>query len=390
MQEIAEIVFWASVALVVYTYAGYPVLVAALARLRPAVAPPGPFAGSVSVILAARDEERTIAARVEQFAQMLRAHDRPGEIIVVSDGSTDGTATRARSATGVPVRVIELQENLGKAAAVSLAAEQAAGDVLVLADVRQRWAPDALERLLRPFSDARFGAASGELVIERDDGVMAGVGMYWKYEKWLRRNEARLHSTVGVSGSISAVRRALFAPIPRGTLLDDVYWPLRVAMQGHRVAFVADAHAFDRLPSVRGEFRRKVRTLAGNFQLLALLPSALLPWANPISVQFFSHKILRLVVPWALIAMFVASVLAEGVVYRTALAMQVLVYTAGGIALFTPWLEKSSLASAAGSFMLLNAAAWLGFFTWASGRATRSWQKVDYAARPDAPKVGVP
>jgi glycosyltransferase involved in cell wall biosynthesis len=388
MQGIAETVFWAGVALVVYTYLGYPLLVAALARLRPAVVSDGTFAGSVSVILAARDEERTIAARVEQFAQMLRMHDRRGEIIVVSDGSTDGTAARARCGAGVPVRVIELHENLGKAAALSLAAEQASGDVLVLADVRQRWAADALERLVRPFSDARFGAASGELVIEREDGVMAGVGMYWKYEKWLRQNEARLHSTVGVSGSISAVRRSLFSPIPAGTLLDDVYWPLQVAMQGHRVAFVADAHAYDRLPSPKGEFRRKVRTLAGNFQLMALLPRALLPWANPISLQFFSHKILRLFVPWALIAMLLASVIADGLVYRAALAMQVLLYTAGAIALFTSWLEKSSLASAAGSFMLLNAAAWLGFFTWASGRATRSWKKVDYEARRGAPKVG--
>lgn len=383
------IVFWASLALAAYTYVGYPLLIAALARLRPAPASQGSFAGSVSVLLAARDEEGAIAARVAQFAQMLREHDRAGEIIVVSDGSTDGTASQARGGAGVPVRVIELHENVGKAAALTLAAEQARGDVLVLADVRQRWAADALEQLLRPFTDARYGAATGELVIEGDDGVMAGVGMYWRYEKWLRQNEARLHSSVGVSGSISAVRRALFAPIPRGTLLDDVYWPLRVAMQGHRVAFVADARAYDRLPSPRGEFRRKVRTLAGNFQLLALLPSALLPWANPISVQFFSHKILRLFVPWALIAMLLASALADGLVYRAALALQVLVYTAGAIALFTSWLEKSTLASAAGSFMLLNAAAWLGFFTWASGRATRSWKKVDYATRRDAPKVGV-
>ena len=125
-----------------------------------------------------------------------------------------------------------------------------------------------------------------------------------RYERWLRHNEGQIGSVVGVTGAISAVRRELFRPIPHGTILDDVYWPLQVAMIGYRVVRDPRARAYDSLPERAGdEFRRKVRTLAGNLQLLARLPGALLPWRNPIWLQFISHKVLRLLVPWALATM---------------------------------------------------------------------------------------
>lgn len=390
MQGIAETVFWAGIALVLYAYVGYPLLVAVLARVRRVRRDSEEYRGSVSVILSVYNEEASIARRVAEFEALVGARGRTGEIIVVSDGSTDRTADNARGSGAVPVRVIALPQNRGKAAAISLAAQHATGDVLVMADVRQRWSADALQNLLRPFNDPAVGAASGELTVESEDGVMSGVGLYWRYETFLRRNEARLHSTVGVSGSISAVRRSLFKPIPAGTLLDDVYWPLEVVMQGARVVFVADAVAHDRLPHApRDEFRRKVRTLSGNFQLVTLLPSALLPWRNPICIQFVSHKLLRLVVPWALIAVLVASALADGLFYRFALVAQIYLYVAGAIALFTTWFSKSPVASVSGSFMLLNAAAWLGFFMWASGRAASSWKKVKYAPPRDEPRTGL-
>src|SRR5205085_1989176 len=144
-------------------------------------------------------------------------------------------------------------------------------------------------------------AVSGDLVVIAGPGAVAGVELYWKLEKWLRRQESRVGAQVGVTGAICAVRRELFTPVPPGTILDDVYWPLGVVMRGYRVVHDSRALAYDRLPErVRDEFRRKVRTLAGNFQLAARLPAALLPWRNPIWGQFLSHKLARLVVPWAL------------------------------------------------------------------------------------------
>jgi hypothetical protein len=208
---------------------------------------------------------------------------------------------------------------------------------------------------------------------------MAGVGLYWRFEKWLRKMESRVHSTVGLTGSICAVRRALFRPIPPGTILDDVYWPLQVVMQGYRVVHDGQARAYDRLPErTRDEFRRKVRTLCGNFQLVSRMPSSLLPWRNPIAWQFVSHKLMRLVVPWALIGLLVTSLYLPGPFYRVALAAQIMFYIAGLAGLAKPFTGRFRLMSASASFLVLNAAAWLSFWVWISGRSNRSWSKVPY------------
>jgi cellulose synthase/poly-beta-1,6-N-acetylglucosamine synthase-like glycosyltransferase len=281
------------------------------------------------------------------------------------------------------VRVVELPQRVGKAVALSRGCSEARHEILVFADARQTWAPDALKRLLENFADPRVGAVSGELIVESAPGVMAGVGLYWRYEKWLRQTESQIHSVVGVTGAISAVRRQLFRPIPAGTLLDDVYWPLRVTMQGYRVVHDQRAIAHDRLPErARDEFRRKVRTLAGNFQLLTRLPMALLPWRNPLWLQFLSHKVLRLLVPWALLGLLITSALLGGPFYRGALAAQLGSYVIGLSGIWKVVGARVRPASAAASFLVLNAAAWLAFWVWISGRAGRSWRKVSYGRAP--------
>src|SRR5262249_38596966 len=197
---------------------------------------------------------------------------------------------------------MNLADNVGKASALSRGCAAARHEIILFADARQTWAPDSLKLLLQNFTDPDVGAVSGNLVVETSPGVMAGVGLYWRYEKWLRRQESSVHSTIGVTGAISAVRRSLFPPIPPRTLLDEVYSPLAVFIRGYRVVHGGGAIAYDRLPDRPGdEFRRKVRTLAGNYQLLMRLPTALMPWRNPIWLQFVSHKLCRLLVPWSLL-----------------------------------------------------------------------------------------
>ena len=219
----------------------------------------------------------------------------------------------------------------------------------------------------RHFADPAVGAVSGDLIVRDCGGALAGVGLYWRFEKWLRRQESRLWSSVGATGAISAVRRGLFRPIPRGTILDDVYWPMRVALQGRRVVHDEQAHAFDRLPDRTGdEFRRKVRTLSGCFQLAARLPAALAPRGNPLWLQFLSHKMMRLVAPWALLALLLTSLLAPGPIYQTAFACQAVCYAAALLGLWAPAARFRPLAAAA-SFLMLNAAAWVAFWVWATG-----------------------
>lgn len=376
---ILEAVFWLSFAIVAYTYLGYPIWVAVAARWLGRDPNRGNVDLSISVIVAAHNEAHRIAERIDELAGQLERHGRRGEIIVVSDGSTDGTAAIAAEVERPNLRVIESEENVGKAAAISIAAEHATGDVLVFADVRQRWADDAIERLVACFADPEVGAVSGELIIERQPGVMGGLGLYWRHEKWLRRRESRIHSLVGVTGAIAAVRRQLFRPIPPGTILDDVWWPLDVVMQGYRVVHESAARAYDRLPvNPKGEFRRKVRTLAGNFQLMARMPRVLLPWRNPVWFQFWSHKALRLAVPWALLAMLFSSAIAPSLFYRILFAGQACFWLLSLVAIFAPRSSHTRITTSAGSFLVLNAAAWVAFWEWLFGRAERTWDKVDY------------
>jgi cellulose synthase/poly-beta-1,6-N-acetylglucosamine synthase-like glycosyltransferase len=375
-----ETIFWLAAAVVAYTYAGYPLLMAIAARLwgRP-VRREGPFTGSVSIILAVYNEERLIEGRLEELTGLLSASGRAGEILVVCDGCTDATAALARNFSKGPVRVLELPDNVGKATALTQGCAAAAHDIIVFADARQSWAPDALEMLLRGFADPEVGAVSGELIVASSPGVLEGVGLYWRYEKWLRQKESRVHSTVGVTGAISAVRRPLFRPIPPRTLLDDVYWPLAVVLQGRRVVHEQEARAYDRLPERPGdEFRRKVRTLSGNFQLLARLPAALVPWRNPVWFQLLSHKLLRLVAPWALLLLLVLSAVLEGRGYWLLFVVQVAGYGLGTAAIWSTHARPSRPSAAAASFLTLNAAAWLAFWVWVTGKAARSWRKVFY------------
>ncbi len=390
--ELIEVLFSLSAALVFYTYLGYPLALATAAWIRPALDPGHSDAVEmpVSVVLAAHNEEARIGGRVRELAGLVASRRAGGEVIVVANGSTDRTAEVAQQAAieaeseiggGVIVRVLELDSNVGKAAALNEGYALASHSILVFADARQTWAPDAIDRLVANFADPAVGAVSGDLVIETAPGIMAGVGLYWRFEKWLRATEGRFHSMVSVTGSICAVRRELFQPIPAGTLLDDVYWPLAIAMVGCRVVHEEQARAYDRLPErARDEFRRKVRTLAGNFQLMELLPSALLPSRNRVWWQFVSHRVLRLAVPWALLAMLITSAALGSPFYRAAFWGQSAFYLMGLGGIWRPVAARSRVASAAASFLVLNAAAWVGFWVWASGRSSRSWGKIRYQA----------
>ncbi len=381
-----EITFWLAAFCVLYPYLLYPVLAWALARLRNRpVRPTGPAPRSVSVVVAAHNEAKNIGRRLDEMTALLDAAGLDGEIIVVSDGSTDSTATAARAHPSPLVRVLELAERAGKAAALSQGCAAASREILVFADVRQTWAVDALPRMLANFADPAVGAVSGDLIVQAPDGALAGVGLYWRFEKWLRRQESRLWSGVGATGAISAVRREVFRPIPRGTILDDVYWPMGVVMQGRRVVHDERAHAFDRLPDrTADEFRRKVRTLSGCLQLATRLPAALAPWRNPIWLQFLSHKMMRLAAPWALLALMTTSLLAPGPFYRAAFACQAVCYAAALLGLWTPAARCRPFAAAA-SFLVLNAAAWVAFWVWATGRTERTWVKAAYRDAAPAP-----
>ncbi len=377
------VAFWVSAGLVAYTYAVYPTILALWAqhrsRRRLSVGAEALFSGTFTVVMCAHNESGRVRARLDELLELIRASNRKGELILVSDGSTDGTTAIARAAGGGTVRVVDIPQQVGKAVALTSGCLEARGDILIFADVRQRWAPDAIDRLLDNFSNPGIGAVSGELVLDSASGTLAGVGLYWRYEKWIRHNEGVVHSTVGVTGAICAVRRVLFKPIPKGIVLDDVYWPMQVVLCGNRVVYDPTAIAFDTLPGrPQDELRRKIRTLSGNFQLVAAVPALLSPLRNPVWLQFFSHKLLRLAVPWLLIALLATSATLSSPYYRAMFWAQIVLYGIGIFGLAGVFGPRSRVAAAVSSFVLLNVAAWTAFWVWITGGTSRSWRKTSY------------
>ena len=238
-------------------------------------------------------------------------------------------------------------------------------------DARQSINPDALAQLVSCFADPTVGAVSGELHLETADGLASpdGLGIYWKIEKLVRKLESATGSVVGVTGALFAMRRELYVPLPHGTLLDDVLTPMHVARAGKRVLFLEAAIARDRIFSQRGkEFARKVRTLTGNYQLLQLAPW-LLTRRNPLLFRLVSHKLLRLVVPFLLLLLLVASALAPGALYRAALGLQLLLYAFALLGALFPKARHVRAVSIPYTFVLLNAAAGVAFYNFLAGRA---------------------
>jgi cellulose synthase/poly-beta-1,6-N-acetylglucosamine synthase-like glycosyltransferase len=329
-----ETLFWASILLVFYVYAGYPLLLAIWSGLvsRPVAKRRTLPAPTISVVIAARNEAQRLPARLANLLAL--EYPTPPEIIVVSDGSTDRTAD-ALVRFGQRVRLIELPLG-GKPLALNAGVAAARGDIVVFADARQRFAPNALTDLVANFADPSVGAVTGELVLDcegnsgvSDSEIAEGVGLYWRYEKWLRRQESRVWSTLGATGAIYAMRRELWRPLPPETLLDDVLACMRIVLDGKRVVFDDDACAFDRVaPSGAAESRRKTRTLAGNYQILALEPRLLNPFANPVWLQYVSHKVGRLIVPWCLVLALISNIplALRSWPYRLALLVQLCFY----------------------------------------------------------------
>ena len=292
-------------ALIVYVLFGYPVLLGFLARRSERPIRKARLRKRVSIILAVRDGERWISRKLDTLAAL----DYPQELIeilIVSDGSTDATASIVEAVAKPNIRLFRLPPG-GKAVALNHAIRHATGDILFFTDVRQSLEPSSLQNLVDCFADPQVGVASGELIIvEGETLTELNVGLYWKYEKVIRKRLSRLDSVLGATGCIYAMRRELAVELPAGTLLDDVHLPLAAFFRGYRVILDETAKAYDFPTSLDAEFRRKVRTQAGMYQIMRSFPALLGPH-NRMWIHFVSHKLGRLLLPAALLVALGAS-----------------------------------------------------------------------------------
>lgn len=387
----AEWLLWGCVALLAYTYFGYPALAGLWARLAPwPVASSPDYRPHVAVIVVARNEAARIRAKIETCL----AQDYPSallRVIVASDGSTDGMESAVRAFDPERVRLLAYPQARGKAACLNDAIASCNEEVLVLTDARQRLNPEAVRHLVANLADPRVGAVGGELVfVDGDASAFAsGVSAYWRYEKFIRRSQAAIHSVPGVSGALYALRRECFRPIPPNTILDDVAIPMQAVMQGKRVVFESRAMAYDTPSTEAGqERRRKVRTLAGNFQLITLYPHLLLPWRNPILLQFVSHKVLRLLAPWAMLSALAANaVLAlHSTFYFVLLVLQLAFYALPLLGALLPACRNWNPVKLSTTFIALNGFALLGLFEFITNRKAHLW-RAGPAVSSDQPRT---
>jgi len=372
-------VFWLAVSVIGYAYVGYLGWLWLRAKWRPWPVRRGGVEPLISLVMVVRNEEGVLAQKLRNLLEL----DYPGnnfQIIVVSDGSTDATESILREQARNPqVHVLLNQLAGGKAMGLNAAMSVAQGDIVVFTDARQEIEPGAIRLLMQNFADPEVGAVSGELMLgdPAQGETGRGMGLYWRIEKRVRELEAAAGSVVGATGAFYAVRRELMVEVPADTILDDVFVPMNVARQRFRVVFDGRARAWDRPDlGTHREFRRKVRTLTGNYQLLQLAPW-LLARENPLRFEFISHKLIRLVVPFALVAALIASWFLPGAFYRAVFWAQLGFYGLGVLG-STRWNlgPMSRVTDAAYTFVALNTAALVAFANFVTGRKTIWMQPV--------------
>ncbi|MCD6505949.1 glycosyltransferase family 2 protein [Candidatus Poribacteria bacterium] len=404
--KIAELAFWMSIFFIIYTYFGYPLTLLVLSRFKTAL-PRKSYNRHplVSVIISAYNEEKVIGAKLRNLLDQEYPKDKL-EVIVVSDGSTDDTDIIVQRFPDPRVKLIKLPERGGKPRALNVGVSHARGEIILFSDSRQLYARNSIKEIVANFNDESVGAVSGELCLVEGPDYQSGglnettesIGIYWKYEKLLRKLESRMDSVVGATGAIYAIRRELFHPIAEDIILDDVLIPMRVALQGYRVVFEPKAKAFDPIaPDPKREFIRKVRTLAGNFQLFLRFKELYNPFRNRLLFQMISHKVFRLLVPFALIFAFIlnASLISTAPFYKGALIAQLLLYLAalsGHLTSHHGNLKPWRFLSIPYTFLMLNTAVMVGLYRYATGKQKVTWCKgtspqFEITARIGSPRI---
>jgi cellulose synthase/poly-beta-1,6-N-acetylglucosamine synthase-like glycosyltransferase len=370
--EIVKAIFWTALMYVVYVYLGYPLLLTIWQRLAPRPVRKRHQEPTVSLVIAMRNERSNVQQKLQNCFELDYPRDKL-QVIVSLDAPTDGTDELVRAYAGQGVDIAYSDAHGGKAAAVNRGVEIANGEIVLFADARQRFEKNAVRELVANFTDESIGAVSGELVLLDEYGREASdsLGAYWRYEKKLRAMESDIHSVPGATGAIYAIRRELFVPLAPETILDDVVTPMRIVLRGKRSIWDPAARAYDDArPGAAKEYERKARTLSGNYQLFARMPELLAPWRNPIFVQFTSHKVGRLLVPYYLAVLFVSNLCLPDGLYHIFLVCQVLWYSiacAGGLFSIDDNARVTKLLRIPYAFVLMNWAAVAGLYYFANG-----------------------
>ena len=372
MFSTAEIVFWAAVAVPFYVYLGYPLVLLGLRLIVHHPVNKQPCRPFVSVLIPAYNEIAVIRQKIHNSLDLDYPEDRI-EIAVVSDGSTDGTVEAAQEfANGKRVRVFAYPKNRGKIAAMNDTVPELNGEIVVFTDASAMLLPNAVREIVENFSDSRVGAVSGVYQVRKSEQSAAGGSeqLYWKYETFLRLQESALDSLLGGHGHLHAIRKSLYCfPSPR-TINDDYVISVRVVSRGYRAVYEPNAIGWEQAEEMAG-FGRRVRIMSGNIRQLSELPGLL---RRPLPLFFFlSHKVGRLVVPFAMITALAASVVLFGrPLYRVLFAAQVGLYLLALAGALVPL--KPKILRLPYYFTMINAATFFGIYHALAGGRRMAWK----------------
>jgi cellulose synthase/poly-beta-1,6-N-acetylglucosamine synthase-like glycosyltransferase len=364
------------------------------------IQPCWPCEPSVTLLIAAYNEEAFIRQKLENALHL----DYPAEklqILVAADGSDDQTADIVRSFAAQGVQLSFQPARLGKMAAINRAMELARGEVVVFSDANNLYEPGTLRALVLPFGDPLVGGVSGaKHVIQAQDGLSKSEGLYWKYESFIKKQETRLGSCSGVSGEVFAIRRHLFEPAPAGIINDDFYMALRLLRRGCRIVYSSQARSFERVSlTAEDEIIRRTRINAGRYQAVALA-GQLFPFNQPVLLwQIISHKLMRLLVPFAMIgalitnfiALFLNDPGAASAFWALKQPFSSLFFALQCLFYLMAWVGNlGKITGKAGKVLYLpaflfnsNLAAWQGFMRFITGRQTALWQRARRAEEGD-------
>ncbi len=295
------LLFWLSILLIVYIYAGYPLAVTILARLFPKPIITGDHKPSITMIIAAFNEESVIEEKLKN-SLLLDYPEELLQILVADDGSDDQTVNIVKKFAG-RVDLSCSNERRGKMAAIKRAIAFARGDVIVFSDANNFYNSNVLNLLVPPFTDPNVGAVSGAKLFKKGDtNIGETEGFYWRYESFIKKQESRFGSCSGVTGGILAIRRNLFVEPSKKIINDDFYILLQILRKGYRSVYEPAAISLEESSgSAKDEITRRTRIIAGRYQII-FMGFGLLPWKNPLTVwQIISHKFLRLLIPFFMI-----------------------------------------------------------------------------------------
>ncbi|HEX6043741.1 MAG TPA: glycosyltransferase family 2 protein [Pyrinomonadaceae bacterium] len=374
-----EAIFWLSLAAIGYAYAGYPLLLIVLSKLRPKPVRSSHWTPSVTVIIAAYNEERDLAAKLENTLAL----DYPPsqlEIIVTSDCSSDRTDEIARSFASRGVRLHRQEERLGKTAAQNAAVTKARGEIIVFSDATTHYRPDVLRLMMPAFADKSVGCVTGRVIYQddKDSNVGSGTQSYWNYEFFLKKHESNVCSLIGVCGCMYAVRASAYIPLYNEACSDFIIATTMVE-QGLRAVYVPEAVCTEE-PNrqAKKELAARVRIISQTFSDLWRNRNVLNPLKSGFyAVQLWSHKLMRYLVPVFLIVIFLSSgVLAtRSAFYATVFVMQVAFYLA---ALVSWILERAGvtfgLLALPQYFVITNLASLIAFVKFLTGERYTRWE----------------